>query len=82
MKLSDVKSGGSCIIKSVCDRGAFSNRLCDMGFLPGTRVTVIALAPFGDPMELFLRGYRITLRRSQAKFIEVEMSERREIWKR
>lgn len=81
MKLSDVKPGKSCVIESVCEHNAFCRRLCDMGFLPGTKVTVVATAPFGDPMELYLRGYRVTLRRGEASFINVTLYGRDRLWK-
>lgn len=82
MKLSEVKAGRACIIDSVCERGSFCRRLCDMGFLPSTEVTVVASAPFGDPIELLLRGYRVTLRRSEASLINVTQLRRGGIWKK
>ncbi len=82
MRLSEVKAGDTCVIKSVYEHNSFCRRLCDLGFVAGTRVTVLAPAPFGDPIELFLRGYRITLRKSEARLVEVEQGERKGLWKR
>ncbi len=82
MKLSEVRVGESCIVKSVREHGAFCRRLCDLGFVEGTRITVLAVAPLGDTIEVYLRGYRITLRKNDASLVEVTPAERKSIWKR
>lgn len=71
MKLSELKAGAACVVESINDTGSVGRHLCDMGFLPNTNVAVTALAPLGDPMEVTLRGYRLTLRRSQADLVTV-----------
>lgn len=69
--LSEVSSGSSVIIKSIHGRGAIRQRILDMGMTPGTEVYVRKVAPLGDPMELTVRGYELTLRKSEAETIEV-----------
>ena len=72
MTLDDLKSGQRCTIKYVGGRGALRRRLLDMGLTPKTEVFVRKIAPFGDPIELCLRGYELTLRREDARNIEIE----------
>ena len=72
MKLSELKIGQSAYIKAVEGDVALRRRLLDMGLTPKTKVTLRKTAPLGDPMELFLRGYDLTLRKDDAKNIEVE----------
>ena len=57
---------------AVGGEGALRHRLLDMGLTPKTIVKVEKIAPMGDPMELYLRGYRLTLRKEDAHKIEVE----------
>ena len=59
-------------ILAVGGEGALRHRLLDMGLTPKTIVKVEKIAPMGDPMELYLRGYRLTLRKEDAHKIEVE----------
>ena len=70
--LDSLVPGESGIIVSVGGSGALRHRLLDMGLTPGTAVRVERIAPMGDPMELYLRGYRLTLRKEDASKIEVE----------
>ena len=64
--------GGSCIIEQVGNqRGAVKRRLIDMGLTPGTAVELVKIAPFGDPMELRLRGYELSLRKEDAAQIKI-----------
>ena len=72
MTLKDVKVGRSGRILSVGGERALRRRLLDMGLTPGTLVTVKKTAPLGDPLELLLRGYVLTLRRDDAGSIAVE----------
>ena len=72
MTLDQLPVGGSCIIEQVGNqRGAGKRRLIDMGLTPGTGVELIKIAPFGDPMELRLRGYELSLRKEDAAQIRV-----------
>ena len=58
-------------IVSVAGRGALAQRLMAMGFLPGTRVRVVHVAPFGDPITVELDGWRVSLRLSEAATLTV-----------
>lgn len=71
-QLSDLKVGQSATIETISAEGALKRRLMDMGLTKGTRVTIRRLAPLGDPMSLFLRGYELTLRRQDAAIIAVK----------
>ena len=59
-------------ITAVGGEGILRCRLLDMGLIPHTRVHVSKIAPMGDPMELFLRGYTLTLRKEDARSITIE----------
>lgn len=72
MTLDQVKIGESSIIKAVYGEEALRCRLLDMGLIPHTEVMVRKAAPMGDPIELRLRGYELTLRLEDAQNIEVE----------
>lgn len=72
MTLDQLKIGKKSHIVSVGGRGALRDRLLDMGLTPGTEVMVRRTAPLGDPIEILLRGYELTLRLEDAKNIEVE----------
>lgn len=69
--LSDLKEGETAVIIKVKGYGAFRKRIGEMGFIFGSVVTVIKKAPFHDPTEYELLGYRVSLRRSEAELIEV-----------
>lgn len=72
MTLDRLKIGQSGIILQVGGSGALRRHLLDMGLTPKTRVMVRKVAPMGDPIELHLRGYELTLRLEDAKEIEIE----------
>jgi Fe2+ transport system protein FeoA len=76
MSLNELKPGESGIIEKVEGEGALRRRLLDMGLTPGTRVAVRKVAPFGDPYELFLRGYELTLRGEDARTIQMRRDPR------
>ena len=71
MTLDELKIGGSAVIKAVNGEGALRLRLLDMGLIPRTRVSMIKIAPMGDPMEIRLRGYELTIRREDAAKITI-----------
>ena len=75
MKLSLLKPGQSARIGSVGGEGALRQHFLDMGIIPGTEITVVKYAPMGDPVELRLHGYELTLRLDDAGRIEVEVPE-------
>lgn len=70
--LKDVRVGKSAIVKKLNGEGAIKRRIMDMGITKGTEVYVRKLAPLGDPMELSVRGYELTLRKADAELIDVE----------
>lgn len=72
MTLNEVKPGFGGIISYVGGEGALRRRLLDMGLTPHTRVDVRKVAPMGDPIELVLRGYVLTIRREDAAKIGLE----------
>lgn len=73
MNLNEVTSGKSCRIKSINAREKLLNKLLDMGFIQGAIVEVVREAPLYDPMELRIHNYLISLRKSEANLIEVEL---------
>ena len=72
MTLDELSVGHSGVITAVGGEGILRCRLLDMGLIPHTRVSVSKIAPMGDPMELFLRGYTLTLRKEDAHNIDIE----------
>ena len=72
MTLKDLKTGASARIVSVGGEGALRQHFLDMGIIPGAELTVTKLAPMGDPMELRIRGYELTLRLADAERIIIE----------
>ncbi len=69
--LAGLEKGRTGFVKNVRGHGAVSRRLMEMGIVPGVRVRVIKMAPFGGPIELRVRGYNLALRRSEAETVEV-----------
>lgn len=72
MTLNELKVGESAKITYVGGKGNLRNHLLDMGLIPRTVVKIIKVAPMGDPIEIRLRGYELTIRLDDAKEIEVE----------
>ena len=72
MKLSELKIGQKCKVVSVGGHGALRQHFLDMGVIPSTQVRVVKFAPMGDPMQIRVHGYELTLRLSDAAEIEVE----------
>lgn len=75
MTLNELKTGQSAVITSVGGDGALRCRLLDMGLIPKTNVMIRKVAPMGDPIELFLRGYELTIRLEDAEKITVVPNE-------
>ena len=76
MTLRDLQMGESAVITTVGGRGALRQHFLDMGMIPGVQVTLVKYAPMGDPMELRLHGYELTLRLADAEQIEIEEVQR------
>ena len=72
MTLDELEIGKSGVITAVHGEGALRRRLLDMGLTPRTKVMVRKVAPMGDPIEIHLRGYELTIRVDDAKDIEIE----------
>ena len=75
MTLEKLQVGKTAVIKTVGGEGELRCRLMDMGLIPKTKVTMMKVAPMGDPMEIRLRGYELTLRKEDAGKIEIELEE-------
>ena len=71
MTLDELAIGQTAVILEVGGEGALRRRLLDMGLTPRTRVMVRKIAPMGDPIELYLRGYELTLRKEDAQKITI-----------
>lgn len=78
MTLNDLKTGQSAVVQTVGGEGALRQHFLDMGVIPGAEVTLVKFAPMGDPMELRIHGYELTLRLADAEKIEVEPVSRKE----
>lgn len=72
MKLSELPVGVSAVVREFPKAGAAFLRLREMGLLAGTRITLVRTAPLGDPIEIKVRGYHLTLRKSEAEHVVVE----------
>ena len=71
--LHKLKSGQSGVVVHVGGEGAIRRRMMDMGLVPGTNLEVVRVAPLGDPIEFIVKGYNLSLRKSEAKLITVEV---------
>lgn len=71
--LREVKIGSTCKVIRLHGEGAVKRRIMDMGITKGVEVYVRKVAPLGDPMELTVRGYELSLRKADAELIEVEL---------
>lgn len=69
--LRDVKVGESCTVVALTGAGALRRRIMDMGLTKGTGVYVRKVAPLGDPVELTVRGYELSIRKDEAASVEV-----------
>ena len=72
MTLRELELGRTGIIRTVGGQGALRQHFLDMGVIPGAEVTVVKYAPMGDPVELMIHGYQLTLRLDDAAKIEIE----------
>ena len=70
--LDQIAAGQTVIVKKIHGQGATRRRIMDMGITKGVEVKVRKLAPLGDPIQLSLRGYELTIRKDDANKIEVE----------
>lgn len=71
--MADIRVGESCKIIKVNGEGRVRRRLFDMGVTPGINIYIRKKAPLGDPIEITIRGYELTLRSNEAHLVEVEV---------
>ena len=72
MTLAELKKGESRNVLSVSGESLVTRRLMEMGVIPGVAVRMVKSAPFGDPLEINVRGYSLALRRNEAQSVELE----------
>lgn len=72
VNLAELTEGQSGTIRDIDTTSATSQRLLDLGFVPGTKITAIQQAPMGDPTTFEIRGYRVGLRNSESRLIDVD----------
>ncbi|WP_305205727.1 FeoA family protein, partial [Faecalibaculum rodentium] len=72
MTLNEFKPGAHLVITKLTGTGAVKRRIMDMGLTKGTRLSIRKVAPLGDPIELNVRGYELSLRKADAVMIEVQ----------
>ena len=72
-RLDELAVGAAGVVDGIDGDGAMFVRLLEMGFVPGTHVEVVKRAPFGDPLELQVRGYHVSLRREEARRIRLQV---------
>ena len=70
--LKDVKVGSTVSVKKIAGEGPVKRRIMDMGITKGVQVYVRKVAPLGDPVEVTVRGYELSIRKADAEIIEVE----------
>lgn len=70
--LKDIKIGETAVVKRLNGEGAVKRRIMDMGITKGVEVHIRKVAPLGDPVEVTVRGYELSLRKADAEMIEVE----------
>ena len=74
-KLDKIEKGETGLVKSVEGDGKVRRRLFDMGVTPGARVTLRKKAPLGDPIEITIRGYELSLRKAEAELVNIEVED-------
>ena len=72
MTLKDLKPGEEGIVISIGEKGPMRKRIMDMGVTPGVSIKVVKVAPLGDPIEVNLRGYELSLRKEEAENIQIK----------
>lgn len=74
MLLDQLQAGQAGHIRRIHGDGAIRRRLMEMGMVRGAAITMVKVAPLGDPVEYVLHGYHLTLRKSEARLVEVDLS--------
>jgi ferrous iron transport protein A len=73
MTLDQLKDGQPATVRRINGKGAVRRRLMDMGLVKGIGVEMVKAAPLGDPVEYLVRGYHLSLRKSEAQMVEIEL---------
>ena len=73
VELGRLPVGAVAVVRAVKGERAIARRLLEMGLLPGTEVRIVRMAPLGDPIELALRGYALSIRKAEAMGVTVEV---------
>ncbi len=73
MTLRDLKPGQQGKVTGISTTGAMKRRIMDMGVTPGVEIRVVKVAPLGDPVEVNVRGYELSLRKDEAAQVEIRM---------
>lgn len=73
MTLRDLKPGQKGTVVSIGEKGSMRRRIMDMGVTPGISIKVVKVAPLGDPIEVNIRGYELSLRKAEAENIQVQL---------
>ena len=79
MTLRDAKIGESYRVKRISGQGAVKRRIMDMGLTKNAGFTVVKVAPLGDPVQIHLRGYQLSLRKQDAEMVQIEPIDASEI---
>ena len=74
MKLAELRRGQNGVVKLIDGADDISTRLLEMGLTPGCTVAYVGSAPLGDPLEFQVRGYRLSLRKSEAARVEIDLN--------
>ncbi|MCR4900439.1 MAG: ferrous iron transport protein A [Treponema sp.] len=72
MTLREVKKGQTVVVEKLTGEGAVKRRIMDMGITKGTEIFVRKVAPLGDPVEITVRGYELSVRKADAEMVEVK----------
>lgn len=73
MTLDELQSGDQAIVRKINGKGLIRRRLMDMGLIKGSNIEMLKAAPMGDPVEYLIRGYHLSLRKSEAEMVEIEL---------
>jgi len=73
--LSDLKARNKGKVRKITGQGQLKKKLLDMGVLPGSEFEVLRVAPLGDPVEIKIKGYNLSLRKEEARQVSVEVEE-------
>jgi ferrous iron transport protein A len=74
MTLDQLENGQPATIRKIAGKGAVRRRLMDMGLVKGVSIEMVKAAPMGDPVEYLLRGYHLSLRKSEAQMVEIDLT--------